>query len=62
MTINEPLGLPEGTVRAIITLILVVATLLYMYLGIDMPEWYYGLVILSVGYYFGSRTANTKTK
>ena len=58
--LDEPLGVPKGTVRAIVTLILLIFAVLFMYLAIPLPEWYYGLVILSVGYYFGARTAVSK--
>lgn len=60
--LNEPLGLPKGSVRALVTLTLIAAAVYGMLTGIDVPEWYYAAVALIVGHYFGSRSTNGNTK
>ena len=55
MDLDEPLGLPKGTVRAAIAITLVASAVLFLYLGIDMPEWFRSLVVMFAGYYAGSR-------
>ena len=53
--LDEPLSLPKGTVRAIIAVTLIAAAVLFLYLGIDMPEWFRALVVMFAGYYAGAR-------
>lgn len=60
----EPLFLPRGTVRALITLALT-ALVIASYLlpeKIILPEEVYMLWIGVVGYYVGFRTDNAKSK
>lgn len=52
---NEPLGLPQGSVRAIITLVLLVSTVIMHYIG-KADAFIDGLTILAVGFYIGQRT------
>jgi len=58
MALNTPLAIPEGSVRAIIALILIISTVIFFYLGIEIPEWYYALVVSFLGYYIGTRSVN----
>lgn len=58
---NEPLGLPEGSVRAILALVIVVATVVAMFLGKTGAAGPLSSVAGAViGFYFGNRTANSK--
>lgn len=56
--LDEPLGVPKGTVRAVIAVSLVAAAILFMYLGLDIPEWFRALVVMFAGYYAGSRASS----
>jgi hypothetical protein len=51
---NEPLGLPQGSIRAIITLVLLFSVLLLAILGRE-SEVFISLASTAVGYYFGTR-------
>lgn len=63
---NQPLGLPEGSVRAIITILIVSAYLIisglviyakiYHNSFIEIPDYFTGIFGIVIGYYFGSRT------
>jgi len=67
---KEPLGMPAGSVRAIITIAIVTFYLVYtglliymkyaLKIDVDLPIEFTALVSLVVGYYFGTRT-NTNT-
>jgi len=52
---TKPLGLPEGSVRAGMTLGAVFVAGLLMLLGIQLPDWYVGLITLVVNQYFQTR-------
>jgi hypothetical protein len=54
---KHPLGLPNGSIRAIIALILVIAIILY---GNQPQPWLMGVVGTIIGFYFGSRSINNK--
>lgn len=54
MKLNEPLGLPQGSVRAIIALILVTALILGIMFRMEV-EPLTGIASMIVGYYFGAR-------
>ncbi len=56
--IKYPLGLPAGSVRALLALIIVAATLIYYCLWRDIPQALLGVLGVVIGYYFGSRSAN----
>jgi len=53
-----PLGLPRGSVRAIIALTVIVGCLAYIVLYRDFPQALNALLGVVIGYYFGSRNAN----
>lgn len=59
---NEPLGQPQGTVRAAITLILLISTIALHVMG--KPDSFIdSLTALAVGFYIGQRTGeNVDTK
>lgn len=55
---GQPLGLPRGSIRALLAL-MIVATALYIVATTgNLPEILIGLVGVVVGWYFGSRGAN----
>jgi hypothetical protein len=54
---NQPLGLPKGSVRAIIALV-VLATACYLTLtAANIPDWLNTVVSAIVGFYFGQKVA-----
>ena len=55
---NHPLGLPRGSVRALLAIFIVMAALVYFLLYQDLPQALAGVLGVVIGYYFGSRTAN----
>lgn len=59
MNKNEPLGLPRGSVRAILALLLVGSVVVFagvsMVTGNAAPESMIGLAGMVVGYYFAKR-------
>jgi hypothetical protein len=62
--VNTPAGLPAGTVRSMLTLVIVVFTLYLIVIStfvsprIDVPEVLAALLTTVVGFYFGSRSGN----
>ena len=54
---ERPLGLPVGSVRALIALFTVV-TASYIILGTsnDVPEWFQAVIAVIIGFYFGKKT------
>ena len=55
MNNKPPLGLPEGTIRAILALMILGATLAYWLIYKTMPTELLGVAGIVVGYYFGAR-------
>lgn len=55
---NEPLGLPQGSVRAILTILLILAVIGMSFTGYT-NEFIVSLSSVAAGYYFASRTAET---
>ena len=55
---NHPLGLPRGSVRALLANFIVLAALVYFLLYQDLPQALAGVLGVVIAYYFGSRTAN----
>ena len=55
---NQPLGLPKGSVRAIIALV-AIATACYLALTetADIPDWLNTILSVIVGFYFGQKVA-----
>jgi L-asparagine transporter-like permease len=57
---QTPFGLPNGTIRATITLIFIILVLVVIFQGIEvksMPEWLLAIVATIIGFYFGERKA-----
>lgn len=52
----SPLGLPRGSVRALVTLGLLTVFWILLYLGRDVPTALGFSVLVTTGYYFGSRS------
>jgi hypothetical protein len=52
---NEPLGLPTGSVRALLTLLLVGAAVITACCGRAVPEWIIAAASTALGYYTGRR-------
>lgn len=51
---NKPLGLPSGSVRAIIALGMVsVASYMILFSALDVPEWFQAVIAVIIGFYFG---------
>lgn len=60
---NEPLGLPRGSVRALITLLLLLTVCTAVLTNVSLPLWMGDITLGAVAYYLGSRVgANTKTE
>lgn len=65
-TFNSPLGLPEGSLRAMLAFLLVVFVGFYVYASVlsfsdfQPPQFLLGIVATVVGFYFGSRTNETR--
>lgn len=66
----KPLNLPQGTVRALITLMVIFAYLVFLGFSIyakvmfgevfEMPTYLLGIIGIVIGYYFGSRAKEEK--
>ena len=52
---DEPIGLPKGSVRAIIVLVLIFLAAAMMIKGMKVDEWFIALLSASVMFYFGTR-------
>ena len=55
MSNDNPLWLPEGSVRSIIAVVLLLATLVGPYVGVGVPEAQWGLLGAVIVYYFETR-------
>ena len=53
---KAPLGLPEGSIRAIIALLVVASGLVYWIVYQDIPVELLGIITAVIFFYFGSRT------
>ena len=58
--INEPLGLPKGSVRAIIGLVFTLSVVVAIFIGKPVPEEVFGFIGAIIGFYFGSRAYESK--
>jgi hypothetical protein len=57
---SQPLHLPRGSVRALLTLILTLiigGSFIWHY---ELPNEFYAMALLAIGYYIGYRTDNTQ--
>jgi hypothetical protein len=52
---DKPLGLPEGSIRALLALTVVGATVMYLFINKSVPTELVGVLGAVVGFYFGSR-------
>ena len=52
---DNPLGLPEGSVRALVALTIVGATVTYLFVNKSVPTELVGVLGAVVGFYFASR-------
>ena len=59
---DEPLGLPEGTVRALIALVVISGTIIYFIVYKTMSSELLTISSLIIGYYFGQRNGETVGK
>lgn len=58
---NEPLGLPRGSIRAIIVLMMVLATfVIYFYKDIEVLTMLLPVTTILIGWYLGARSVETK--
>ena len=56
---EQALGLPTGSVRAIIALLFIVIIIYAALIGIDLkdvPQWLLGIVGTIIGFYFGTKS------
>lgn len=54
------LEIARGMVRPLVTVLLVVAVLVFLPFKIDVPERLWDLVFMVLGFWFGSRTLKGK--
>ena len=61
MKFNEPLGLPQGTVRALLAVIVVVAAIASIFVSVDPSDkaFIFSMAGVAFGYYFGARQSET---
>jgi hypothetical protein len=52
---EEPLGLPKGSIRALLALGSVGSAIWFIATNIDVPEWYYAGIAVIVAFYFVSK-------
>lgn len=57
---DEPLGLPKGSVRALLTLATFAAGVTMMMLGKEIPDVFAALWATVAAFYFGTRSAEEK--
>ena len=60
MAKNDPLGLPKGSVRAIIALIIILGSFIYFFIAKEFPPELVGLDGAVIGYYMTKRTTEDK--
>lgn len=62
----QPLGIPRGSVRAILTIVLTLSVVAFWVcsalLGWSMPDYLLEMWLISIGYYVGYRTDNNPIK
>ena len=54
---GKPLGMPRGTVRAFITILIVSFPLGYLLIGEDVPSFITNSIFVLVAFYFTSRSS-----
>lgn len=58
--LDDPLGLPPGSVRALLAVILLGSIAVFLYTGVPVPEWYSTLATAYAMFYIGTRSTNGK--
>jgi hypothetical protein len=53
---EEPLGMPRGSVRAMVIILLVLNGIVVQQRGIDLIQAMSSALLLGLGYYFGKRS------
>ena len=53
--VDQPLNMPKGSVRSIITLLIVGAYIAYPFFGCSAPDGFKEIAVLIIGWYFGQR-------
>ena len=56
MQVDQPLGLPQGSVRATIALMVIAGTLVLLGMNRPIPDWLQGGFFTLIGFYFGARS------
>ncbi len=56
----QPLFLPHGSIRAIITFVLLLVSSGSFIFSYKLPQEFYAVTILAIGYYIGYRTNNSQ--
>jgi len=56
-TTSGALGLPIGSVRAVIVLVLIAIAGIFLFLNKTIPEWLVAMVVMAVTFYFGSKSS-----
>ena len=54
--VPEPLYLPKGSIRALVTMIVAATSWVLILTAQDVPEYLFSLLLTVIGYYFGIRT------
>ena len=54
--IPEPLFMPRGSIRALVTLLTAISCWMLIFMEKDLPTYLSGLMLTIIGYYFGFRT------
>jgi hypothetical protein len=57
---KQPLNLPQGSIRAIISVLLVIAFIVYGLIYQTFPEPLIGILGMVIGYYFARRANEDK--
>ena len=54
---ENPLHLPKGSVRALVALVIVVASVTYLFVNKELPTGLVGVLGAVIGFYFGQKVA-----
>lgn len=59
---TKAFGLPSGSIRAILMLVMVIPVVYLLVMGriAEIPEWFYLLVGMIIGFYFAKKDVTTK--
>jgi hypothetical protein len=55
---DKPLFLPEGSVRAVMAIFLIIICATLLFQGMVVPEWLISTTSMTIAFYFGGRTKN----